>query len=144
MNMKIIKKTFDDLTTRELFEIYKIRVDVFVVEQECPYPEVDEIDLEAWHVWLESENGIEAYARVFEKEEKRAAIGRVLAKTRRAGYGTRVVKEAIHTAKEVFGAEKIYLEAQIYAKSLYEKLGFVQISEEFLEDGIPHIGMELV
>ena len=69
------------------------------------------------------------------------SIGRVIAVKRRSGIGTQVLSEGIRAAKEYFAADKIYLEAQVYAKSFYEKLGFRQVSDEFLEDGIPHIKM---
>lgn len=143
--MDIIIKHFDDLSARELFEIYKLRVSVFVVEQKCPYQEVDDADKEAYHVMLRDEGGIQAYARVLPPGAyfEDAAIGRVIAVKRRCGLGSRVVSAAIDAAHEKFSAQRISLEAQVYAKSLYEKLGFVQTSEPFLEDGIPHMKMTL-
>ena len=143
MTLKI--KHFSELTARELFEIYRLRVSVFVVEQSCPYQEVDELDTDAYHVWLEDENGIEAYARVLRQGTafEEAGIGRVIAVKRRCGLGTEIVRAAIDTAKEKFSARDIVLEAQVYARRLYENLGFVAVSDEFLEDGIPHIRMKL-
>lgn len=72
-----------------------------------------------------------------------AAIGRVIAVKRRCGLGSKIVAAAVNIAKEKFGADKITIEAQTYARRLYEKAGFHQTSEEFLEDGIPHIRMQL-
>ena len=97
----------------------------------------------AVHVWLEDEDGIEAYLRVMDRgiESEHVSIGRVIAVKRRSGVGTQVLSEGIRAARECFGADKIYLEAQVYAKSFYEKAGFHQVSDEFLEDGIPHIKM---
>ena len=97
----------------------------------------------AVHVWLEDEDGIEAYLRVMNRgvESEHVSIGRVLAVKRRSGIGTHVLSEGIRAAKEYFAADKIYLEAQVYAKSFYEKSGFRQVSDEFPEDGIPHIQM---
>ena len=143
--MKLKVKHFNDLTAKELFEIYKLRVSVFVVEQQCPYQEVDEPDRAAWHVWLEDEDGIEAYARVLNAGSafEDVGIGRVIAVKRRCGLGTEIVKAAIETAKNKLGAESITLEAQVYARALYEKLGFIAVSDEFDEDGIPHIRMRL-
>lgn len=142
--MKLIKKHFTNLIIQELHAIYKLRISVFIVEQNCPYQEVDDADKDAYHIWLEDEEGIQAYARILPPGTtfKEASIGRIIAKKRRCGLGTQIVKEAIKTAKEEFGAETIKIEAQVYAKSLYEKVGFVQKSEPFLEDGIPHILME--
>lgn len=142
--MKLIKKHFKTLTPTDLHSIYKLRISVFVVEQNCPYQEVDDADKDAYHIWLEDEEGIQAYARILPPgiTFKEASIGRIIARKRRCGLGTRIVKEAIKTAEKEFHAETIKIEAQVYAKSLYEKVGFVQKSEPFLEDGIPHILME--
>lgn len=143
--MKLMVKHFSELSVGELFEIYKLRVSVFVVEQQCPYQEIDDSDKSAYHIWLQDEHGMQAYARVFPKETtfSTALIGRVTAVKRRCGLGSRIVAAAINVAKEKLAADKITIEAQVYARSLYEKAGFRQISEVFLEDGIPHIQMQL-
>lgn len=143
--MKLVVKHFSELSAEELFEIYKLRVSVFVVEQTCPYQEVDDFDRMAYHIWLQDESGIQAYARVLPQgiAFEDAGIGRVIAVKRRAGLGTQIVQAAIDTAASKLGAERVTLEAQVYARGLYDKLGFVQTSEEFLEDNIPHIQMQL-
>jgi ElaA protein len=143
--MELTVKHFDELGTQELFEIYKLRVSVFIVEQSCPYQEVDDADRQAYHIVLRDENGIEAYARVLPKgvNLEDVSIGRVIAVRRRCGLGSRIVAAAIDTAREKLHAEKITVEAQTYARGMYEKLGFVQTSDEFLEDGIPHVKMTL-
>ena len=136
-------KRFHELTTDELYAILKLRVDVFVVEQRCPYGEIDGLDQKALHVWLQDEEGIEAYVRVLDKgvKSEHAAIGRVIAVKRRMGLGTKIVQAGLDAAREYYGADAVYIEAQTYARSLYENLGFRQISGEFQEDGIPHIQM---
>jgi len=141
----LIVKRFSELTLDELYAILKLRSDVFVVEQNCVYPDLDDRDQAAIHVWLQDEAGIEAYLRVMDRgvTQEHPAIGRVIAKKRRCGLGTRVLRAGIEAARRQFGADKIYLEAQVYAKSLYEKQGFRQVSGEFLEDGIPHVKMIL-
>lgn len=141
--MELTVKHFSQLTRDELFAIYKLRVAVFVVEQQCAYPEVDDADKTAYHLWLSDAGGIQAYLRVLPPHATfdTASIGRVIAVKRRQGLGGRIVAEGIRAAQEKFGAEAITIEAQTYARSLYEKAGFVQSSEEFLEDGIPHIQM---
>lgn len=141
MELKI--KHFSELSAQELFAIYRLRVSVFVVEQNCPYQEVDDADEHAYHVWFEDEDGIEAYLRVVEPGVvfPECAIGRVIAVKRRCGLGTKIVSAGLRAAQERYGAEAVRIEAQTYARKLYEGLGFVQTSEEFLEDGIPHIGM---
>ena len=138
-------KRFRELTVDELYEILRLRVSVFVVEQQCPYPELDGLDKTALHVWLRDESGIQAYLRVMDKSETReyVSIGRVLSVRRREGLATRLLQEAVRLARTELHAENIYLEAQVYAKSLYEKQGFRQISDAFLEDGIPHVKMLL-
>ncbi len=143
--MELTVKHFSELSTEELFEIYRLRVSVFVVEQACPYQEVDDADRAAYHLCLRDENGIAAYARLLPPGVAfpTAAIGRVIAVRRRCGLGTRIVDAAINAAREKLSADVITIEAQVYARSLYEKAGFVQTSEEFQEDGIPHIQMQL-
>lgn len=143
--MKFVVKHFSELTTRELFEIYKVRVAVFVVEQKCAYQEVDDMDREAYHFWFENDDGIEAYLRLMPAGVARAevSLGRVIAVKRRCGLGTKIVAEGIRFAKEKLGASEIVIEAQTYVKMMYESLGFRAESEEFLEDGIPHIRMRL-
>lgn len=142
--MELIVKHFSELSAEELFEIYKLRVSVFVVEQKCPYQDVDDADRTAYHVWLKDEDGIEAYARVLPAGVTfpTASIGRVIAVKRRCGLGSKIVAAAIRAAETELHAEEITIEAQAYARTLYEKLGFRQTSEEFLEDGIPHIQMQ--
>ncbi|MBQ9662632.1 MAG: GNAT family N-acetyltransferase [Oscillospiraceae bacterium] len=143
--MNTVIKIFHELTAEELYRILRLRVSVFVVEQNCPYMELDDLDQGAVHVWLEENGEIKAYLRVLDRgaENEAVSIGRVIAAERRKGYGSRVLAEGIRTAQEVFGADRIYLEAQTYAKGLYEKQGFRQISDEFLLDGIPHVKMTL-
>ena len=138
-------KRFGELTAAELYRLLKLRVDVFVVEQNCPYPELDDLDQGALHLWLEDERGILAYLRVLDRgaESEYVSIGRVVARERRRGLGTRILRAGLRAARERFGAEAVYLEAQTYAVGLYEKQGFRIISDEFLLDGIPHVKMLL-
>ena len=141
--MRVFRKRFSDLSNIELYRILKLRVDVFVVEQECPYPELDGLDQEAVHVWIDEEGEIVAYLRVLNKgvESEYAAIGRVISAKRNQGYGRHIPKEGVRSAKEEFNADRVYLEAQTYAVGFYERCGFQVISEEFIMDGIPHVKM---
>lgn len=143
--MKLTVKHFSELSADELYEIYRLRCAVFVVEQNCVYQDIDDADRLAYHLWLSDETGIQAYARVLPKGVifPDVSLGRVIAVRRRVGLGTKIVREAVRVAKEKFDADRITIEAQTYAKKLYENLGFKQTSEEFLEDGIPHIQMQL-
>lgn len=144
MELKI--KHYKELTLDELHDIYRYRVAVFVVEQNCPYQEVDGNDKVSWHMWLEDKGEMIAYLRVLPAGTTfdDVSIGRMICTRRRQGWATLLLQEGIKLAVEKFQADKITIEAQVYARSLYEKVGFVQASEEFLEDGIPHIIMTLV
>ena len=144
-NMELITRHFGELSPEELYDILKARVDVFVVEQNCPYPEIDGKDKDAYHIFLRDENGIAAYLRVLKSGVSfpEPALGRILTTRRGEGLGARIVNEGIRFAEETLGAEKIRIEAQVYAKGFYEKLGFRQCSEPFMDDGIEHIEMLL-
>ncbi len=142
--MELVTKYFHELSVDELFEIYRLRNEVFIVEQQCVYQDVDVYDRESYHIFLKDEQGIEAYARVLPAHTTfaTASIGRVIARKRRMGLGTRIVMESIRVAEQKFHCDEITIEAQVYARKMYENCGFVQTSEEFLEDGIPHIQMK--
>lgn len=140
--MAMTVRTFEQLTVDELYEILELRSAVFVVEQNCVYQDVDGTDRRSLHVFLKDDSGILSYARVFAKDDHTVQIGRVVSRDRRRGYGRQVLQECMRQAEQYFHADTIYLEAQTYARPFYEAEGFRQISEEFLEDGIPHIGMQ--
>ena len=142
-NMETVVKQFNQLTVEELYEILKLRAEVFVVEQNCAYQDLDDIDKEAYHVYLQEEGKILAYLRVIDKGKRldEVSIGRVISLKRRCGLGTKLMAEGIKVAKKKYGATRIKVGAQCYAKPFYEGCGFRQISGEYLEDGIPHIYM---
>lgn len=143
--MELIVKRFEELSLEELYEIIKVRLEVFVVEQNCVYQDIDDKDKKAYHVYLKDDNEIKAYLRVLDKGVSfdDVAFGRVLTTERGKGYSTIILQEAIKITKEKLHANKVIIEAQVYAKGMYEKHRFRQVSDEFLEDGIPHIKMEL-
>mgnify|MGYP000956873338 FL=1 len=143
--MDLVIKQFEELSTDELYEILKARVAVFVVEQNCAYQEIDNKDRYSYHVFLKDDTGIKAYLRVIDKgvSFEEVSIGRVLTLKRGCGLGSKILAEGIKAAKERMNADRIKIEAQTYAKGFYAKAGFKQVSEEFLEDGIPHIQMVL-
>jgi ElaA protein len=146
--LETIALYFSNLSVSQLYEILKLRQDIFVVEQQCIYMDTDDLDQDAWHVMLWDDDKLVSYARVFmrDKEFKMAQIGRVVTdrRYRRQNHAFKVMQKAIEIAKDIYQAQQIYLEAQTYAISFYEKLGFKVTSEEFLEDGIPHVKMILV
>ena len=141
--MELYIKHYSQLDIYELHRILKARIDVFVVEQTCPYPELDGLDLDAYHLWLEDGGELVAYLRVLPAggRFKEVSIGRVLSLRRREGFARRLLTEGINVAVEKFGAVSIRIEAQTYAAELYRSVGFMQTSEEFLEYGLPHIEM---
>ena len=141
--METIVKTFEELSVNELYEILRARSEIFVVEQNCVYQDLDDVDQEAYHVYLKEDGKIVAYLRVVDKDKRldEVSLGRVISLKRRCGLGTVIMKAGIAVAKEKFQAKKIKIGAQLYAKPFYEQVGFQQISGEYLEDGIPHIYM---
>lgn len=141
--MTLHKKTFQELTTDELYELLRVRNDVFVVEQNCVYQDLDYDDQKAIHLWLTVEDKVVALARVCPADThmKEISIGRVISTERGKGYGKQIMLHAIDAAIEHFDAKLIDIEAQEYAKGFYEGVGFKQSSEKFMLDGIPHIKM---
>ena len=120
-----------------------MRVSVFVVEQKCPYQEVDDADRDSYHIWFQDEDGIQAYARVMDGGVTFAepSIGRIIAKKRRCGLGSKIVSNSIQLAQKQFHAKQIKIAAQTYAVPFYEQTGFRVISEPFLDVGVPHVLM---
>ncbi len=141
--MEFTIKHFTELSNRELYEILKTRQEIFIIEQNCPYMDIDDLDLDAMHIFSMNEEGrVTACLRVFMKDEKTAQIGRVVTLVHGEGLGGKILHEGVKVALDHYKAEKIYLEAQTYAIGYYEKEGFRVISGEFDLDGIPHVEME--
>ena len=137
------KKTFQELTTDELYELLRVRSEVFVVEQNCVYQDMDGDDQKSIHMWLTVADKVVALARVCPAgtHMKEISIGRVITTERGKGYGKLIMLRAIDAAIEHFGATLIDIEAQEYARGFYEGIGFKQSSNTFMLDGIPHIKM---
>lgn len=137
------KKRFHELTVDELYELLRIRSEVFVVEQDCVYLDMDGDDQVSIHLWLTIDDRVVALCRVCPAgtHMDEVSIGRVITTIRGKGYGKRIMLEGIKIAREYFGAERIDIEAQEYARGFYEQTGFRQSSEPFILDGIPHIKM---
>ena len=137
------QKPFHQLTTDELYELLRVRSEVFVVEQNCVYQDLDGDDRKAIHLWLTQAGKTVALARVCPAgtHMTEISIGRVITTERGKGYGKEILLHAIDAASEHFGATLIDIEAQEYAKGFYESVGFKQSSGTFMLDGIPHIKM---
>lgn len=138
-------KTFDDLSTIELHQIIKARIDVFVVEQNCPYSEVDGCDPKAIHLWAENQGEVIAYCRIFEPGLKysECSIGRVLTNQnfRKLNLGKTLVRFAISTIEARFLKTSIRISAQDYLLHFYKEFGFTPTGKSYLEDNIPHSEM---
>lgn len=143
MDLQLHKKTFNELTTNELYELLRIRSEVFVVEQNCVYQDLDGDDQASIHLWLTKDDKVVALCRVCPAgtHMREVSIGRVITTERGRGYGKQIMLAAIQAATKEFHAELIVIEAQEYAKGFYENVGFKQTSEPFILDGIPHIAM---
>ena len=143
--MEWIIKEFDQLTTLELYEILKAREEVFIMEQECLYHDIDSKDLNAIHVFAQVENQVVCYLRILDKGVRfdEVSIGRVMTKPayRRKGYGDQIMETAIAYIENVMGENKIRISAQSYLDKFYGDLGFEIVSDVYLEDGIDHYEM---
>lgn len=146
--MKWFLKTFDELTLNEFYSILKLRIDIFVVEQNCPYHELDNKDQLAYHFFCTNTNNeIIAYTRIFKPGDyyKEAAFGRVVVHKnfRKQELGKKLINNTIKEIYNLFGKTTIKIGGQTYLKNFYTSFGFQQIGEGYIEDGIPHIYMIL-
>ena len=137
------RKSFQQLTVDELYELLRVRSEVFVVEQNCVYQDMDGDDQQSIHLWLTVADKVVALARVCPAgtHMKEISIGRVITTERGKGYGKQIMLHAIDAAIDYFDAKILEIEAQEYARGFYESVGFRQSSESFMLDGIPHIRM---
>lgn len=147
MQLNWIYKSFDELTTSELYAILQLRSEVFVVEQNCVYLDVDGKDKKSFHLMAWQGDELVAYTRLVPPgvSFSEASIGRVITspKFRGLGIGITLLEKSIAHILETYNTNKIRIGAQLYLKKFYEGFGFVAEGEEFLEDGIPHIEMVL-
>ena len=144
--MELISKFFDELSSAELYEILKSRAEIFVCEQGIKYVDEDDVDYDSLHCFF-MENGIvTAYLRAYPDKNDRGAVklGRVLSLEHGKGTGSELVKQSIEAAKQKMNCCKIHIDAQKHAENFYRKLGFVTTSDEYLEEGIVHVDMELI
>lgn len=142
--MRFIAKTFDELTTNELYEILKARGEIFVVEQNINYQDMDGVDYKALHCFIENDGKVSAYLRAFLKDENEriVKIGRVLTIEHGKGVGRKLLEESLPEIIRFFEGAKIVIDAQKHAVPFYEKFGFSVTSGNFLEEGIVHQAME--
>lgn len=143
--LEIYTKTFQELTTNELYQLLQLRSEVFVVEQDCVYQDIDGKDEKALHVLGVKNDKIVAYTRIFKPGYyfEEASIGRVVVKEneRKHQYGYDIMNASIEAIKNIYNETTIKISAQTYLNTFYTNLGFQKLGEGYLEDGIPHIGM---
>lgn len=143
--MTWILKSFDDLTPKELYRILQLRNEVFIVEQNCPYQDLDNKDIYAWHLMGMRKDTLLAYARLLAPgiSYSESSIGRVVSSpaVRKTGMGKELMDESIRQIRKIFQTDTIRIGAQLYLKKFYESFGFIQHGEIYLEDNIPHIIM---
>ena len=140
-----ILKPFAELTPRELYSILQLRNEVFIVEQNCPYQDLDNKDLKAWHLMAMEGEKLVAYSRLLAPgiSYSESSIGRIVSSpsARKTGIGKKLMEESIRQVKHLFQTDTIRIGAQFYLKKFYESFGFIQQEEPYLEDNIPHIIM---
>ena len=128
-----------------MYQILQLRAEVFVVEQDCVYQDVDGKDQKSLHIFGIKNQQIVAYTRIFKPGDyfKNASIGRVVvvASERKYGFGNALMETSIGAIKNYFKVDQITISAQVYLKKFYESHGFLQVGNDYLEDGIPHIEM---
>ncbi|MBE6681081.1 MAG: GNAT family N-acetyltransferase [Ruminococcaceae bacterium] len=140
--MNFYAKTFDELSPKEIYEILKARMEVFLLEQHIVCLDIDGVDYDSLHVFIEHEGRVEAYFRAFRHEDA-VKIGRVLTREHGKGLGRLLMEQGIEAVKAHFSCDKIILHSQKYAEGFYKKLGFETVSDEYLEEGVVHVTMEL-
>ena len=145
--MELIAKTFDELSTTELYEILKSRSEVFMLGQNIICQDMDDVDYKSFHFFYIKNKRVVAYLRAFEKdgEKEKTVIGRVLVLCgeRGCGIGKRLMTESMDYLAKKYGRKIFVLHSQKHASQFYEKLGFAVTSDEYLEEGVVHVTMEL-
>ena len=140
--MNLVVKTFFELTLDELYEILKSRAEIFLLEQNIVCQDLDDIDRDSIHCFFTNENRVVAYLRAFPTGENSVTVGRVLTLEHRKGLGSQLMQKSLEEIKKHFGCKKIIVHAQKQAMKFYENMGFVVVSDEYLEEGIIHLIME--
>lgn len=143
--MELTIKNFDDLTKNELYAILRLRNEVFIIEQNCNYLDCDGKDLNAYHLLYRDKNEIIGYLRILNKgiSYKEHSLGRVIVKKEHRGKNISkvIINEAINFIKKELNGNNIRISAQSHLQNVYKNFGFQTVSEEYLEDDIPHVEM---
>ena len=144
VELKLKSKMFDSLTPREVYEILKARSEIFMLEQNIICQDMDDEDYKSRHCFFEKDGRVVAYLRAYPAKEKDTVqIGRVLTLCHGNGMGRELVEKSLEDLKKHFGCKKITLHSQKQAEGFYKKFGFKTVSDEFYEEGVLHVTMEL-
>ena len=146
MKIEWVKKKWSEISLEELYSVLRLRSEVFVVEQDCVYQDIDNKDQIAIHLLGYINKELIAYSRLFNEGDyfKETSFGRAIIKkeNRGQGYGDELIKESLKTIKNYYGNKKVKISAQAHLKTFYSKHAFIAKGKEYLEDGIPHVSME--
>jgi len=146
MKIEWVKKKWSEVSLEEFYSVLRLRSEVFVVEQDCVYQDIDNKDQIAIHLLGYINKELIAYSRLFNEGDyfKETSFGRAIIKKekRGQGYGDELVKESLKTIKNYYGNKKVKISAQAHLKTFYSKHAFIAKGKEYLEDGIPHVSME--
>ncbi|MBQ8606352.1 MAG: GNAT family N-acetyltransferase [Clostridia bacterium] len=140
--MEFISKTFEGLSTRELYEIIKSRSQVFLLEQNIVCQDLDDVDYESRHLFLLQDDRVIAYLRAYYSDENTVQIGRVLTLAHKKGHGRTLMEKALSDIEKNMPCTRLELHAQTHAIGFYEKFGFKTVSDIFMEEGVPHVTMQ--
>lgn len=142
--MNFYSKTFSELSTCELYEILKARAQVFIVEQRINCQDMDGVDYDSLHCFIKDNDTVIGYLRAYLTDEPGTVkVGRVLSLHHGVGIGRRLMELSLPVVTKHFGCRKIVIHSQKYAAGFYEKFGFKTVSDDFIEEEIVHVAMEL-
>ncbi len=143
--MEWLVSSFEQLTLQQLYDVLRLRSEVFVVEQDCVYQDIDNLDTQCIHVMAYAGKSLEAYGRIIPPniERPEVVLGRIVTSqnVRGKGYGKDLMKRMMEYSQKNYGGIDVFLMGQTYLERFYQEFGFKTISDSFLEDGIPHVNM---
>ncbi len=142
--MEFVSKDFSELSAREVYEILKARMQVFLLEQNIVCLDTDGVDYDSLHCFITEKGEVLAYLRAFYSAPDTVTIGRVLTVTHKIGLGRELMEKSLGVIKEKMPCKEMRLHSQTHAAGFYKKFGFCELGEVFLEEGVPHIEMKKV
>ena len=141
--MEFVAKMFSELSVSELYEILKSRTEVFLLEQNIVCQDMDDVDYDCLHCFITDGKRALACLRAFVSGDGEVTVGRVVSIEHKKGLGRELMQKSLVEIKKTFDCKKIVVHAQKQAEGYYEKMGFLTVSDEFMEENIPHVMMEM-